>query len=77
MGLQSLGLTVGNILSIAALLTITQQMGEVSGFMLSGGLNCIWIAVIWGGNIIVEPSVNEDKEAKRRNKKSFWGQVRS
>jgi|688.fasta_scaffold175695_1 hypothetical protein len=52
-------------------------MGEVSGFMLSGGLNFIWIAVIWGGNIIVEPSVNEDKEAKRRNKKSFWGQVRS
>jgi hypothetical protein len=51
-------------------------MGEVSGFMLSGGLNFIWIAVIWGGNI-VEPSVNEDKEAKRRNKKSFWGQVRS
>ena len=68
MGLQSLGLTVGNILSIAALLTITKQMGEVSGFMLSGGLNFIWI---------VEPSVNEDKEAKRRNKKSFWGQVRS
>ena len=77
MGLQSLGLTVGNLLSIAALLTITKQMGEVSGFMLSGGLNFIWIAVIWGGNIIVEPSVNEDKEAKRRNKKSFWGQVRS
>jgi len=45
--------------------------------MLSGGLLFVYIGIFWGGKMIVEPSVNEDKEGKRRAKKSVLGQMRS
>lgn len=77
MALQSFGMTVGNILSIAVLLTLTKQMSIIGGFMLSGGLLFVAIAIFWGGKMIVEPTVNEDKEGKRRAKKSILGQIRS
>jgi hypothetical protein len=77
MALQSMGLTIGNILSIAALLTLTKTMGIISGFLLSGGLYFVYVGIFWGGKMIVEPTVNEDKEGKRREKKSLLGQMRS
>jgi len=77
MALQNFGLTFGSILSIAVLLTITKLMGVTYGFLLSGGLNFLYVATFWGGNMIQEPSVNEDKEGKRRAKKSIFGQMRS
>lgn len=57
-GLQGMGMTFGNILSTAILFTITLQMGEISKFLLLGGLNFVWIAIIWGFGLIVEPSIN-------------------
>jgi hypothetical protein len=77
MALQSMGLTIGNILSIAALLTLTKTMGIIPGFCLTGGLFFLDVGIFWGGKMIVEPTVNEDKEGKRREKKSLMGQMRS
>lgn len=71
MALQSMGLTIGNILSIAALLTLTKAMGIIPAFCLSGGLFFVYVGVFLGGKMIVEPTVNEDKEGKRRAKKSL------
>ena len=76
-GLQGMGMTFGNILSTAILFTITLQMGEISKFLLLGGLNFVWITIIWGFGLIVEPSINQDKEARRLKKKSFCGKIRS
>lgn len=77
MAMQNFGLTFGSIFSIAALLTITHQMPVTYGFLLSGGLNFLYIATFWGASMIQEPSVNEDKEGKRRAKKSIFGQMSS
>lgn len=68
---------LGNILSIFVLFTITNKMGNITGFMLTGGLFFLYFGIMWGGKMIVEPTVNEDKEGKRRAKKSVMGQVRS
>lgn len=52
-------------------------MGIIPGFLLAGGLNFVWVAIIWGFGMVVEPSVNNDKEARRLNKKSFCGKLKS
>lgn len=77
MALQSMGLTIGNILSIAALFTLTKSMGIIPAFCLSGGLFFVYLGIFWGGKMIVEPTANEDKEGIRREKKSLMGQMRS
>lgn len=75
MGMQQMGLTVGNLLSIAVLYTVTQLIGPYFGFALMGGLQILWVSIIYFGKMIQEPQVMTDREARRQGRKSVCGKV--
>jgi len=75
MGLQNLGLTVGNILSVGVLYSLTSRISPYIGFTIMGLMNWSYIAIIYFGGMIQEPQTMNEKEQKRQGKKGFCGKV--
>lgn len=65
MGMQSLGLTVGNLLSVGVLYTITNLISPYYAFGIMGFLFFLWVAIIYFAKLIQEPSVMNEKEERR------------
>mgnify|MGYP000312498343 CR=1 FL=1 len=77
MGMQNLGLTLGNLCSVGILYTITNMISPYYGFALMGFLFFLWVCIIYFFKLIQEPSVMTDKEARRQGRKSFCGKIYS
>lgn len=71
-----MGMTAGNLISVAGLFSVTKNMHNmIAVFSLLGGLAifCALPAYCF----ITEPFVKNEKEEKKMQKKSFFGQVKS
>ena len=75
-GFQTLGLTVGNLLSVGGLFTITEMFdNKLYSYGILAILQVIWAIACWF--MITEPDVRNEKEAKRHGRKSFCGKLGS
>lgn len=78
MGLQSFGMVLGNLVSVAGLFTLTIKMKNITlAFLLLGVMQLIWIGLIVPTGLIAEPKVMDVREEKKINKKSFCGKIYS
>ena len=71
-----MGMTAGNLMSVAGLFTITKNMHNMLViFGLLGGLAvCFSIPAYC---FVTEPVILDEKEEKKMAKKSFFGQMKS
>lgn len=69
-GLQQIGVTIGNLLSVGVLFTLTQAIGaQYVAWGLMAAIQVIWAGMLWF--MVAEPDIYTAKEEKRHNKKSF------
>ena len=75
-GLQTFGLTFGNLLSVAILYTVTNMVSPQIAFPLLACLQVCWILVIVGFKMVIEPDQKSEREQRKENKKSACGKER-
>ena len=69
-GLQQIGVTVGNLLSVGVLFTLTQSINaQYIAWSLMAAIQLVWAGMLYF--MISEPDIYTEKEEKRHNKKSF------
>lgn len=73
-GFQTLGLLIGNLLSVSVLYTITEKLSnKIVSFALLGALQFIWTICFM--LMITEPEIMSEKEERHQNKKSCLGKL--
>ena len=77
MGLQNTGLTMGTIIGVAGMFTLTSMMKAEYAFPLLAAVQILWLAIILGTGMIKEPDQMSDKEKKKMGRKSMCGKVYS
>ena len=71
-------MVVGNLVSVAAVFTLTKRMTDQTyAFLLLGSMQLVWILMIVPTRLIAEPKVMDAREEKKINKKSFCGKIYS
>lgn len=73
MGIQNFGITAGNLLSVAVLYSITKRLSVEISFPILSALQVLWIVIILGFGMVSEPNQMNEREKRKRNKKSAWG----
>lgn len=73
MGIQNFGITAGNLLSVAVLYSITKRLSVEVSFPILSALQVLWIVIILGFGMVSEPNQMNEREKRKRNKKSAWG----
>jgi MFS family permease len=73
-GFQTIGLTVGNLISVGGLFTLTEMIdNKIYSYAIMAFLQLVWAVLVYF--MITEPTIYNEKEAKRANKKSFCGRL--
>ena len=65
-------MTIGNILSVSIMFTLTQMLPTYYGFGILAFLQIAWIIIIFISGMITEPKAMTEREEKKINKKSFF-----
>jgi MFS family permease len=77
-GLQTFGLTIGNLCSVAGLYSLTSMINNRTyAFLIIATLQLVWILLISTTGMVSEPKVMDAREEKKINKKSFFGKIYS
>ena len=75
-GIQNMGMTMGNLVSVAVVFSITKNMeNKFWSFGFMATLQLLWCIPSYF--MIQEPEIYNPKEEKRKNKKSVCGQIKS
>ena len=73
-GFQTIGLTFGNLLSVGGVFTLTEMIdNKLISYGILAVMQLIWAVLVYF--MISEPSIYNEKEEKRKNKKSFCGKL--
>ena len=74
-GFQTLGLTIGNLISVAGLFTVTERImhNKLYSFSVLAILQVFFAIGMFF--MITEPNIMDDREERRHKKKSFWGKL--
>ena len=75
-GFQTIGLTVGNLISVGGIFTLTEMLdNKVISYGIMALMQVIWAVLVY--LMITEPVILNDKEERHQNKKSFCGKLLS
>ena len=75
-GFQTIGLTVGNLISVGGIFTLTEMLDKkVISYGIMGLMQVIWAVLVFF--MITEPVILNDKEERHQKKKSFCGKLLS
>lgn len=73
-GFQMIGLTMGNLISVGGLFTITSLIDDkVIAYGIVAGLQVVWAILVYF--MISEPNIRNEKEERHNNKKSFTSKL--
>jgi len=74
-GFQTIGMTVGNLLSVGLLFTLTEETisNKLVSYGMLAGLQICWAIIMWW--MIDEPDTMNASEEKHQKKKSLFGRL--
>jgi xanthosine utilization system XapX-like protein len=68
---------VGNLLSVAVVYTLTNMLIPEYAFPVLAIMQVLWVVIILGFGMVVEPKMLSEREQRKSNKKSAIGKVYS
>lgn len=68
---------MGNLLSVAVVYTLTNMLIPEYAFPVLAIMQVLWVVIILGFGMVVEPKMLSEREQRKSNKKSAIGKVYS